>query len=173
MDALPVTERSGLPFASTVPGKAHTCGHDIHTACLLGAAKLLHDVRDSFSGTVKLIFQPGEEVGSGAAAMIEDGVLQNPQMKAIFALHVWPDVAAGKVKIIAPDKFLEEAVSENVYAGTAMGRRALYHTGAILPKSATRLAAGLRSFVGRHPRMRSDPRQRAGRGACTFAVASH
>ncbi len=96
-DALPVTERSGLPFASTVPGKAHTCGHDIHTACLLGAARLLHDARDSFNGAVKLIFQPAEEIGSGAEAMIQDGVLQNPEIKAIFALHVWPDVPAGKV----------------------------------------------------------------------------
>ena len=97
MDALPVAERNNLPFISTVPGKAHTCGHDVHTACLLGAAKMLHEMKDTFNGTVKLIFQPAEEVGSGAQAMIRDGALQNPEMKAIFALHVWPDVAAGKV----------------------------------------------------------------------------
>jgi amidohydrolase/hippurate hydrolase len=100
IDALPVTERSGLPFASTVPGKAHACGHDVHAACLLGAARLLYEARDSFNGAVKLIFQPAEETGSGAKSMIADGVLDNPKMKAIFALHVWPELAAGKVAYI-------------------------------------------------------------------------
>ena len=72
MDALPVEERNELPFRSTVPGRAHVCGHDIHTACLLGAAELLQGMRDSFSGTVKLIFQPGEEGPDGAAEMIAE-----------------------------------------------------------------------------------------------------
>ena len=99
MDALPVEERSGLPFRSTVPGRAHACGHDVHTACLLGAAELLHGMRDAFSGTVKLIFQPGEEGAGGAAAMIADGALDDPRMDAVFALHVWPDLPAGTVGI--------------------------------------------------------------------------
>lgn len=99
MDALPVEERNELPFRSTVPGRAHVCGHDIHTACLLGAAELLQGMRDSFSGTVKLIFQPGEEGPDGAAEMIADGVLEGPGMDAVFALHVWPDLPAGTVGI--------------------------------------------------------------------------
>lgn len=99
MDALPVEERGDLPFRSTVPGRAHACGHDVHTACLLGAAELLHGMRDAFSGTVKLIFQPGEEGAGGAARMIADGALDEPKMDAIFALHVWPDLPAGTVGI--------------------------------------------------------------------------
>lgn len=99
MDALPVEERGDLPFRSTVPGRAHACGHDIHTACLLGAAELLFGMRDAFSGTVKLIFQPGEEGTGGAARMIADGALDEPKMDAVFALHVWPDLPAGTVGI--------------------------------------------------------------------------
>lgn len=99
MDALPVEERGDLPFRSTVPGRAHACGHDVHTACLLGAAELLHGMRDAFSGTVKLIFQPGEEGAGGAARMIADGALDEPKMDAVFALHVWPDLPAGTVGI--------------------------------------------------------------------------
>ena len=99
MDALPVEERGELPFRSTVPGRAHACGHDVHTACLLGAAELLQGMKDAFSGTVKLIFQPGEEGAGGAEAMIADGALDAPRMDAVFALHVWPDLPAGTVGI--------------------------------------------------------------------------
>ena len=97
MDALPVTERSGLPFASTVAGCAHACGPDVHTACLLGAAALLQEMRGSFSGTAKLIFQPGEEGAGGARAMIGDGLMEGPKMDAVFMLHAWPDLPAGTV----------------------------------------------------------------------------
>jgi amidohydrolase len=99
MDALPVNERNDLPFKSTIPGAAHVCGHDVHTACLLGAARVLYDLRSEFCGTVKLIFQPGEEGAGGAAIMIADGALRDPEMQSIFALHVWPDVPAGTVGI--------------------------------------------------------------------------
>jgi amidohydrolase/hippurate hydrolase len=97
MDALPVTERNDLPYKSTKAGAAHVCGHDVHTACLLGAAQVLQDLRSEFQGTVKLIFQPGEEGGGGASRMIADGVLQNPEMQSIFAFHVWPDLPVGTV----------------------------------------------------------------------------
>ncbi|MDR1048857.1 MAG: amidohydrolase [Synergistaceae bacterium] len=104
MDALPVDERSDLPFKSMNAGRAHACGHDVHTACLLGAAKVLQDRKDGFTGTVKLIFQPGEEIGEGALAMIADGALEDParrepKMDAVFALHVWSDIPAGTVGI--------------------------------------------------------------------------
>lgn len=97
IDALPVLERNDLPFRSRVDGVAHVCAHDVHAACLLGAAKLLHDARSTMKGSVKLIFQPGEEVMAGAAAMIEDGVLENPKMKAVYALHAWPELPAGTI----------------------------------------------------------------------------
>lgn len=99
MDALPVEERNDLSFKSKVNGAAHVCGHDVHTACLLGAAQILQSMRGDLKGTVKLIFQPGEEGGGGAAKMLADGALNGPEMKAIFALHVWPDLPAGTVGI--------------------------------------------------------------------------
>jgi amidohydrolase len=97
MDALPIDEQSGVPFASEVPGVMHACGHDAHTAMLLGAAQLLLDRRSSFAGTVKLMFQPAEEGGAGAARMIDAGVLDGPRVEAAFMLHVRPELEAGKV----------------------------------------------------------------------------
>lgn len=110
MDALPVQEATGLPFASTNPGAMHACGHDGHTAMLLGAAKVLHTLRESLPGSVKLVFQPAEEgvprgEEGGARLMVEQGVLRNPDVGAIFGLHVAPDVATGKVAYRAGPMF--------------------------------------------------------------------
>ena len=85
MDALEIQEESGLPFAST-NGKMHACGHDTHTSMLLGAAKLLKEHEDELAGTVKLIFQPGEEGPGGAEPMVKDGVIDD--VDGIFALHI-------------------------------------------------------------------------------------
>ena len=101
MDALPIEERSGVPFASEIPGVMHACGHDAHTAMLLGAAQLLLERRSQFAGTVKLMFQPAEEGGAGAARMIEDGVLGDPKVDAAFMLHVRPELDAGQVSYAA------------------------------------------------------------------------
>lgn len=97
LDALPVTETTGLPFASTVPGKMHACGHDVHTTILLGVAEVLSRLRHELPGTVKLIFQPAEETLTGAQAMIRDGVLDDPAMDAIIGYHNWPPLAAGRI----------------------------------------------------------------------------
>ena len=99
MDALQLTECTGLPFSSLNPGMAHSCGHDTHAAMLLGAAYVLKELKDTFHGTVKLIFQPSEEnaADSGAKKMIEDGVLQNPKVDAVLGQHVWPPFQLGKV----------------------------------------------------------------------------
>lgn len=99
MDALPLQEESGLPFASVYDGKAHCCGHDNHTAMLLGAAKLLKEREDSIPGTVKLMFQPAEETLEGARAMIADGILKNPDVDAAFALHVNAQLPCGTLRI--------------------------------------------------------------------------
>ena len=98
IDALPIQEQNDVPYKSTVPGVMHACGHDVHTTILLGAAKILMATRDSWEGTVKLFFQPGEEKNPGGASyMIRDGALQNPAPEAIVALHVHPGLDTGKL----------------------------------------------------------------------------
>ena len=87
MDALPVAEETGLEFASTHPGKMHACGHDSHTAIALTAAKILNENKDKLKGSVKFIFQPGEEIPGGAKPMIDEGVLENPKVDFIIGMH--------------------------------------------------------------------------------------
>ena len=98
MDALPINEQNDLPYKSTNPGVMHACGHDVHTSSLLGAARILNDIKGQFEGTVKLIFQPGEEkIPGGASLMIRDGVLENPCPASILGQHVMSQLPAGKV----------------------------------------------------------------------------
>jgi amidohydrolase len=98
MDALPIVEENEVTYKSTKKGVMHACGHDVHTTCLLGAAKILSELKDEWEGTVKLIFQPGEEKNPGGASlMIADGVLENPTPQQIFALHVHPGLPVGKL----------------------------------------------------------------------------
>jgi amidohydrolase len=99
MDALPITEETGLPYASQVSGRMHACGHDGHTTILLGAAAVLSERPELLPGPVKLIFQPAEEGVEGAAAMIADGALENPRPDAAFALHGWPGIGLGVIGI--------------------------------------------------------------------------
>jgi amidohydrolase len=100
MDALPILENSNCEYASQNPGVMHACGHDVHMACLLGAARILQNTRQYWNGTVKLIFQPSEEsLPGGASIMIEEGVLKNPEPAGIFGQHVAPQVETGKVGI--------------------------------------------------------------------------
>ena len=97
MDALPILEETDVPFKSTVPGVMHACGHDGHTAILLGVARVLVERRHRLAGNVKFVFQPAEEGGRGALGMIEGGVLENPTVDAVFGLHLVQFEPVGRV----------------------------------------------------------------------------
>ncbi|MES2679160.1 MAG: M20 family metallopeptidase [Bacteroidota bacterium] len=98
MDALPIEEKNNVAYKSSNAGVMHACGHDVHSACALGAAFILNDLKSEWEGTVKIMFQPGEEVlPGGASLMIEEGVLENPKVDKAIALHVFPNMEAGKV----------------------------------------------------------------------------
>ncbi|NOS90876.1 MAG: amidohydrolase [Cyclobacteriaceae bacterium] len=97
-DALPIAELNKVDYRSTQPGVMHACGHDVHTSSLLGTAKILNQLRNEFEGTIKLIFQPGEEKNPGGASiMIREGVLENPAPQAIIGQHVFPLLPVGKI----------------------------------------------------------------------------
>lgn len=100
IDALPIVELNKVPYASQNPGVMHACGHDFHTSSLLGTAKILFALKEKYSGTVKILFQPGEEVlPGGASLMIKEGVLENPKVKAVIGQHAMPRIPAGKIGI--------------------------------------------------------------------------
>jgi amidohydrolase len=98
MDALPITEANDVPYKSKKQGVMHACGHDVHTSSLLGTAKIIQEIRKDFEGTVRFLFQPGEEKNPGGASyMIRDGALQNPMPKSILGQHVFPLLPVGKI----------------------------------------------------------------------------
>lgn len=101
MDALPVEELTGLPYASQTKGVSHACGHDAHTAMLLCASKIINAHKDELAGTVKVVFQPNEEADDGAASMVRDGVLENPKVDESYAIHVFGLLPVGTIGIAA------------------------------------------------------------------------
>lgn len=98
MDALPILEENDVPYCSKNDGIMHACGHDVHTSCVMGVAKTLHALRNEFEGTLKIVFQPGEErLPGGASLMIKEGALENPKPSSIVGQHVLPELEVGKV----------------------------------------------------------------------------
>ena len=97
MDALPVEERTGLPYASLNQGLMHACGHDIHTTVGLGVARILRPLAERLGGTVRLLFQPAEETAQGAAWMVADGAMQG--VDALFGVHVFPSLPVGTIGV--------------------------------------------------------------------------
>jgi amidohydrolase len=101
MDALPITEETGLDFASTHAGAMHACGHDGHMSMVMGAATVLSKIKDQLNGTIKFLFQPAEEGPGGAKPMIEQGVMENPTVDYAIGCHLWPHIAEGTIGVKA------------------------------------------------------------------------
>ncbi|MCP4645158.1 MAG: amidohydrolase [bacterium] len=111
IDALEITEETGLPYASTIPGHMHACGHDGHMACLCGALQVLLAHRDEFPGTVRFLFQPAEELGGGGRLMAEEGAVDG--MDGVFGMHGWPNLPVGQIAL-RPGWFMASADSMHI-----------------------------------------------------------
>ena len=148
MDALPIDEASGVAFASRVPGRMHACGHDVHTAIALGVAHALSTVRHALRGKVKLIFQPAEETLSGAAAMIADGVLDDPPLAAVIGFHNSPRLDTGLVAYNEGPGHASSAAFDIVLKGRT-GHAAHPHTAVDAIVGAAHLVAQLQTIVSR------------------------
>ncbi|MDF3836431.1 M20 family metallopeptidase [Cupriavidus basilensis] len=148
MDALPVVEATGLPYASRIPGKMHACGHDGHTAILLAAAKALADSRD-FDGTLNLIFQPDEENLCGARAMIEDGLFERFPCDAVFALHNMPGVPAGTFRVLPGPVSLSSDVADVTIKGVG-GHGAMPHRARDPIAASAAIVTALQTVVARN-----------------------
>jgi len=124
MDALPMEEASQIPYASKIKGKMHACGHDAHVAILLGVAKFFSSNPEQVKGNIKWIFQPAEEGGGGGRIMVEEGVLENPKVDAIFGAHVYPQIPIGTVGICerealaAADRFTIKVMGKSGHAAS-------------------------------------------------------
>ena len=150
MDALPIQEENDVAYASTVAGVMHACGHDVHTSCLLGAARILHELRDEWDGTIKLVFQPGEEKNPGGASLlIKEGVLENPAPQHIIALHVHPQLEVGKVSF-APGKVMASADEIYINIKSKGGHAARPHLTADTILTASQLVVALQQVVSRN-----------------------
>ena len=150
MDALPITEQNDVPYKSTKEGLMHACGHDVHTTCLLGAAKILSQTKDQWKGTVKLIFQPGEEKNPGGASLlIKEGVLENPAPQSIFALHVNPQLETGKLSFRA-GKVMASADEIYITIKSKGGHAAAPHLTADTILVASHLIVALQQVISRN-----------------------
>lgn len=149
IDALPIQEENNTAYASKIPGVMHACGHDVHTTILLGAAKILHDTKQDWEGTVKLIFQPGEEKNPGGASiLIKEGVLENPAPTAIIGLHVHPILETGKLSF-RTGKAMASADEIYVTVKGKGGHAATPHLTADTVLAASELVVALQKVVSR------------------------
>lgn len=146
MDALQVKECTGLPFASKKEGLMHACGHDGHIASLLGAAKILNEIKDEIQGTVKLFFQPAEETAWGAKKMIEEGALEG--VNGVFGIHIWADIELGKISVEAGPRMASTDLFRIKVTGKG-GHGSLPHQGVDAVVAGSAIVMNLQSIVSR------------------------
>lgn len=148
MDALPIQEETGLAYASKRSGVMHACGHDLHTANLLGVAYVLSQIKDQFGGTIKLVFQPAEEIGGGAQEILDFGVLDKPKVSAFLAAHVSEDLPVGQVQVKAEEVMLASSQFTIRLTGRGGHASAPHQTDDIV-LAAAKLIVEMQSIPGR------------------------
>ena len=149
MDALPISDKKKVSYASKIPGKMHACGHDFHSASLLGAAMLLSKHKDKFNGNIKFLFQPAEETVGGALPMIKEGALKNPEVDAVFGLHVTADIEVGKIGIIYGKAYAASDMFDVVIYGESC-HGAAPHEGIDAITVGAQVVSALQNFVSRN-----------------------
>lgn len=167
MDALPIEEATGLDYASTVPGKMHACGHDGHTAMLLGAARYLAETRN-FDGRVVLIFQPAEEGGGGGLEMVRDGMMERWNVQEVYGLHNAPGLPVGQFAI-RPGAILASADEFQIHVTGQGGHAAAPHEAVDTTLVASHIVVALQSVVARNV----NPLRRVVVTVGTFETDSH
>lgn len=149
MDALPMEETGDHAHRSTIPGKMHACGHDGHVTCLVGAARVLAQLTDELEGPVKFLFQPAEEGGGGGKKMCDEGVLEDPPVRAIFGLHGWPGLPQGQIGV-RRGAFLASSDRLRITVNGTGAHAAFPHQGVDTVLVAAHIIVALQSIVSRN-----------------------